>query len=395
MKEVSELYAWREGIVVARFLRTDSSVRLEYAPKVVQPLSVSLPVNGGWKPEAPSAWLKNLLPNNKNVWNQIARDRGATRGSIFSLLSAIGEDLPGNVSLLERGQEPGKQGVSPTRVSEGEIEDAILESKKSRRSPITRFGSRLSLAGMQDKFSLSFIRGAWYESSVFLPSTHIFKPGPNALGLIEEAEAYTQTLASACGVRAASGEKVRFSGGETSYVTTRFDRVQSRRGLVRLHMEDLSQVMGLDPEGKYNTNLSRIFSTLREAGMPETELYVLVQQIMFNVLVGNADAHSKNYSILHTQEGLRVSPLYDCVPVGYYAPVVSDTLAMGICGKKYSRDVTERDWLSWGEQLGIGMHITRSMYHELLVNIKNNAGSVAESLGTPESIYRFVVSGVQ
>lgn len=393
---VTELFAWRDGKVVARFEKVQTGVYFEYAPGVQEPISLSLPVGRDVGHDVPGAWLQNLLPDKKSVWSQISKQRGVDKKSIFDLLNAIGEDLPGSVSLLEPGRNPVNSGTTRfVKVSTDEIEDAIYESKNSRRSPIIRFGSRLSLAGVQDKFSLSFINGEWYESTTTLPSTHIFKPGADHLIELEAAEAYTQTLAKAVGIRAAEGRKVDF-GDESTYITTRFDRcLNPKTGINRVHMEDLSQVMGIGPGSKYNMGLKGIFDRLRYSGMHESELNVLASQMVYNVLVGNADAHSKNYSVLLSGGVIQAAPLYDCVPVSHYAPEISDSLAMAINGKRLYTSVTAEDWSTWSVTMGLDVNFVMSCLETLKSRIKESAYSVGKQVGVSDELIKSVLKGVK
>lgn len=368
----NKLYAWVNGEVVGVFTNLgEGRISLEYAPGVVKPLSVSLPIGKDLGYDLPGRWLTNLLPDNKAVLNAIAKDRGIPKRK-FALLEALGEDMAGAVSLLPEGVIPGSRGYQDLRyVSENFINDQISKIRAGDHNNVLPFG-RMSLAGAQQKFSLGNVEGSWYVSTVAFPSTHIFKPGHRSFPQVESLETATLDLANRVGVKAARSGVYR-SGSSTSYVTERFDRVLTPRGLFRIHMEDLNQVAGHTTSDKYSTGLPGIFSALRGANTDEEELYTLVSQMIFNVHVGNADAHAKNYSIfLNGPDGdspaPTVTPLYDSIPMGVYN--VDQNLAMSINGKKTSPEVGVYDWQAWANRLDLDGNRVVFMVEEIVHKIR-------------------------
>lgn len=380
-----KLYAWVNGSVVGLFTNLgEGRISLEYAPGVVRPLSVSLPVGKDLGYDLPGRWLTNLLPDNKAVLNAIVKDRGIPKRK-FSLLEALGEDMAGAVSLLPEGVLPGeRQTAVPEVVSDSVIEDRVLRIKSDIVEKPLPFG-RMSLAGAQQKFSLGSLDGRWYVSTVHMPSTHIFKPGHKGFPYVEPLEAATLKLANHVGVRAASAGVYYFERA-SSYVTERFDRLQTPSGPVRIHMEDLNQVAGHTTSDKYSTGLPGIFSALRGANIDEEELYTLVSQMIFNVHVGNADAHAKNYSIfLNGPDGDNptptVTPLYDSIPMGVYN--VDQNLAMSINGKKTSPEVGIYDWQAWANRLDLNGNRVVSMVEEIVHKIRQSVKSVFDFYELP------------
>ena len=155
------------------------------------------------------------------------------------------------------------------------------------------------------------------------------------------------------GLRAASIETTEY-GGRKLIVVERYDRVVTGAGDVeRVHQEDFCQVLSLSPKTKYQKeggpSLKQIAAVLRQFARPDS-LGRLLQATYVNVLVGNSDAHGKNFSLLHHRDGsIELTPVYDVVSTLYY---VDGELSMYIDDvrktSKVTRDRLIREAVSWG-----------------------------------------------
>lgn len=131
----------------------------------------------------------------------------------------------------------------------------------------------------------------------------------------------------------------------------RFDRIHHQMAegapvLERIHQEDFCQALGIVSETKYQKeggpSLKQCFGLLREvSNSPVVDLARLLDAVIYNYLVGNNDAHGKNFSLLYHGIGtdnlqIRLAPLYDIVSTIYY-PELSHDMAMKI-GGEYSSD---------------------------------------------------------
>src|SRR5215469_2329040 len=158
----------------------------------------------------------------------------------------------------------------------------------------------------------------------------------------------------------------------------RFDRTHRKSGetiiLDRLHQEDFCQAQNIVPETKYQKegrpSLKRCFQLLREASSaPVIDLARLLDAVIFNYLVGNNDAHGKNFSLLYYGVGtanqeIWLAPLYDIVSTTYYSEL-SKEMAMKI-GDEYSSDhVRPRDFEKLAEEAGLTKPIVRKRVTEL------------------------------
>jgi serine/threonine-protein kinase HipA len=163
----------------------------------------------------------------------------------------------------------------------------------------------------------------------------------------------------------------------------RYDRVHriGSGGVVvleQLHQEDFCQAPGIISEMKYQKDggpsLKQCFALLREvSSTPVIDLARLLDAVIYNYLVGNMDAHGKNFSLLYRGVGngdMQVSfaPLYDVVSTIYY-PELSRTMAMKIGGEYSSEKVTPKNFELLAEEAGLAKPVVKRRVPELAETI--------------------------
>lgn len=142
---------------------------------------------------------------------------------------------------------------------------------------------------------------------------------------------------------------------EVALVVTRFDRTPSGG---KLRLEDFAQVLskprGRAFGGKYNASYEEAAAVIaRYSARPEIDLSRFFRRIVVFALVGNCDGHLKNFSLLETKVGLRLSPAYDIVNTAIYDGF-DQNLALGIAGSKRPLDGVTRELLQqFGEDIGL------------------------------------------
>lgn len=119
-----------------------------------------------------------------------------------------------------------------------------------------------------------------------------------------------------------------------------------RRGLV------FAQAVGLSPGEKYEVTAEQIVRRLHEADSTGALARAFIQQLAINTLVGNADAHAKNYSVLPRPDQVSLAPIYDVVPMGLY-PSFELALAMRIAGARYPQAVTRDHWRKFARRVAL------------------------------------------
>ncbi|HEX4920614.1 MAG TPA: HipA domain-containing protein, partial [Candidatus Bathyarchaeia archaeon] len=173
----------------------------------------------------------------------------------------------------------------------------------------------------------------------------------------------------------------------------RYDRTHLESGaLDRLHQEDFCQAQNIVPETKYQKeggpSLKQCFELLREASSaPVIDLARLLDAVIFNYLVGNNDAHGKNFSLLYHAVGTssqetRFAPVYDIVSTTYY-PELSKEMAMKI-GNEYSSDrVTPRDFEKFAEETGLARPLVRQRIPELAEAVRAAIDAAEQQISHP------------
>jgi serine/threonine-protein kinase HipA len=160
--------------------------------------------------------------------------------------------------------------------------------------------------------------------------------------------------------------------------------------LERLHQEDFCQALGIVSENKYQKeggpSLKQCFALLREvSSAPVLDLAHLLDAVIFNYLVGNNDAHGKNFSLLYRGVGTasreagtanletRLAPLYDVVSTRYY-PELTRELAMKIGGEYSSDKVSKANFEQLAEDAGLAKPLVRRRVPELAEVVLLNLG---------------------
>jgi serine/threonine-protein kinase HipA len=248
-------------------------------------------------------------------------------------------------------------------------------------------GIRLSLAGAQDKITVRVEGDAVSLPLDGAPSTHILKPAVERFAGVVFNEAYCMKLAAAVGLPVAKTEIRRVEDVEYLLVE-RYDRTHQLGSegtpvLERLHQEDLCQALGIVSENKYQKeggpSLKQCFALLREvSSAPVLDLARLLDAVIFNYLVGNNDAHGKNFSLLYRGVGkanieTRLAPLYDVVSTRYY-PELTRELAMKIGGEYSSDRLTKTNFEQLAEDAGLAKPLVRRRVPELAEAVLLNLG---------------------
>ncbi|HUD94949.1 type II toxin-antitoxin system HipA family toxin, partial [Sphingobium sp.] len=330
------------------------------------PLSLSMPLAALEHPhESIEAYIWGLLPDNELVLARWAKNFQVSARNAFALISQVGEDCAGAVQFVrpERVEAVLRTGGDDIAwLDEAGIAER-LRALKSDHSAWRRAGDvgQFSLAGAQPKTALLLQDGRWGVPSGRIPTTHILKPPGHDFDGHAENEHFCLALARALGLPAVTSSVVRF-GDEVAFVTERYDRQVTARGVIRVHQEDMCQVAGILPTMKYENEggpgVRRIVELLRQSSSEADEdVWTFVDAVAFNWLIAGTDAHAKNYSMLIAGGGqARLAPLYDVasiLPYDDFDPM-RIKLAMKIGGKYRLREISMRNWEKLCEEVALG-----------------------------------------
>jgi len=317
------------------------------------PLSVTLPLGGPTNDEAAHAFFANLLPEG-GLRHLICRRLGLSEDNDFGLLSAIGGDCAGALSLRPRGVAEAAADYRP--LDEKELAKAAIGSPSVLAVFTGVKGFRLSLAGAQDKLPVR-IDG----EKLFLPvgsaaSTHILKFANRDFAHLPANEAFMALLARELGLEAAPIE-LRRVGKQPVAVVTRYDRIVKDGKVSRLHQEDLCQALGRDPRRKYEKeggpSVPECVNLIAaHSADPLVDIKAVLDWQVFNVIAGNCDGHGKNLSLLYEPTGIRLAPRYDLVCTRAYHSLDRD-LAMSVAGLFDPTNVLRRHWEACAVAAGV------------------------------------------
>ncbi len=345
---------------VAGSLRQEDSGRLTftYARECLErpearPLSLSLPLREKPFDERQARpFFAGLLPDD------FARERladylGVSRRNDFALLAEVGGECAGAVAFYPPDVRPPVDGEGDLEPLDETALAALLRDLPRR--PLHAGGElRLSLAGAQDKMALAYKDGTFFLPHGNRPTTHILKPAIEHFADTVPNEYFCMRLAARLGMRVpavevGSAEDIPF------LLIERYDRTENG-WIRRVHQEDFCQALGIPPERKYQSeggpSLAQCFGLLDACARPAVERLELLRRVLFNFLTGNADAHGKNFALLHRQSGPELAPAYDLVSTMVYDDH-TDRMAMKIGRGKRFAEVRPGHWESFARKAGL------------------------------------------
>jgi serine/threonine-protein kinase HipA len=337
------------------------------------PLSHSLPLREEqFKQKECRGFFGGILPEEANR-KTIAGILGISDRNDFAMLEHIGGECPGAITFLPEGAPLPDASDTYRDINDDELH-AILEELPRRPLLAGTDGVRLSLAGAQDKIAVRYADGKISIPLGNAPSTHILKPVIKEYEGLVFNEAFCMALANASGLNAA--ETIIRQTQEKDYLLIeRYDRAISSTGSVqRLAQEDFCQALGIPSETKYQSEggptLKDCFALLRVASnIPVLDLNALLDAVIFNFVIGNHDAHAKNFSLLRQPDGTtRLAPLYDLVCTVYYTEL-TENMAMKLGGEAKSNFILPANVEKFAGNAGLGKALVRGRVPELTQTI--------------------------
>ncbi len=386
------LAVWWEG-AVAGSLTVDrhGAMRFAYdggwaANPSAAALSVSLPKRlEPFPPRACRPFFEGLLPEGAQR-DAVAAALGVSPANEFELLERLGGEVAGALTLWPAGETPPALEAAgpPTGLSDDELA-GLLARLDARPFLAGTRGLRLSLAGAQSKLPVVLVDGRIALPAPGQPTTHILKPPIARFEATTENEAFAMRLAASLGLEAAPVAPYQVGAGPPCLLIGRYDRRREPDGVVRrLHQEDFCQALGVVAGRKYaaegGPGFRQCFDLVRRAcSRPAVELLKLLDAAILQVLLGNADAHGKNYSLLYREDGIALTPLYDLLSTVAW-PELSPVFAMKVARRATLEELRRGDWDRFARDMGLGALIARRRVGELADLALERAGGVADDL---------------
>lgn len=334
----------------------------EWVERRGENLSLSLPLRvEAFDDRECRPFFAGLLPEGEFL-RSIARFFQVSAENPFSVLQEIGGECAGAVSLAPPETAPPFLNASGPRWLDDDDLENLLEGMPSPSllpdASDEDEGFRLSLAGTRDKLPVLCDEDRLGITRGRPPSTHIVKKPVAELEAMVANEAYCLALASASGMEAARATPLA-AGGQEGLLVRRYDRRHLDSGEIkRIHQEDFCQALGVLPDLKYQNEggpgIGACASLLRKhAFAPAVDLLSFLDALLFNLLIGNTDAHGKNFSLLLDGEGApKLAPLYDLLSARVYWPF-KRKMAMKYGGEYRADKIRGRHLDRLGEEMEI------------------------------------------
>jgi serine/threonine-protein kinase HipA len=337
------------------------------------PLSQSLPLlEKTYYAKQCRPFFSGILPE-AHLRASIARQLGISEKNDFALLSALGGECAGAVSLLPSPSTFTDLQPEYKIIENNAIAD-ILQTMHQRPMIVGEDGIRLSLAGAQDKLPVAIIDGQIAIPMGGAPSTHILKPINRDYPSLIENECFCLQLAQKIGLNVAESS-LHKADGHAYLLVKRYDRIVTNHGIQRLHQEDFCQALGIIPEMKYQREggpgLATCFQLIRSIStLPVIDIKMLLQGCLFNLIIGNNDAHGKNFSLLYQGQQTRLAPFYDLISTIYY-PDLANKMAMKIGSKYDFEGLFPRHLLQLAEEAQLSMALVQKEVLSMISKIQS------------------------
>lgn len=323
------------------------------------PLSLSLPLASRvhQSPEV-TYYLRGLLPDSEPRLNTIAHQYGVAPEDPFALLAHIGEDCPGAVQFARPERVAELEGAGPGTVewlTEHEVAQLLreLRTENAEGRPTVSTG-QFSLPGALAKVALTWDEraGRWGRPAGRAATTHIIKPPLGGVRHHNENEHLCLELARQVGCPAAASSLLQVED-QSAIAVERYDRERRGDVVVRLHQEDLSQALGVNPRLKYAAEgapgIADAVTLLRDqSARAIDDVYRFLRAVALNWVIAGTDAHPRNYSVLIGPRGaVALAPLYDLASallLRTRTPVSELPLAMAVAGRTRLGGITRTAW---------------------------------------------------
>ncbi|SAK57092.1 HipA domain-containing protein [Caballeronia catudaia] len=332
--------------------------------------------------DRPVQWFfDNLLPEER-MRSALAREASTDVNDAWGLLSYYGRETAGALALLPEGEEEpaSDRKALPLDVLEKRIQD-MPHHALTATSP-----KRMSAAGAQQKL-LAILSGehpnhALFEPVGAEPSMHILKPDMRSTGYPHSAinEFFCARLARRFGITVPDTHFMKVPSA--CYIIDRFDRDRETRPAGRVHTLDATQLLNKDKSFKYNNaNVDALADCIARLGTKARARLEVFRWTVFNILIGNADAHLKNISFFSRANGYQLAPFYDLLStVVYNTPTYNEhggrwpnvQLSMPVGDAHRFLEISRTDVLMFAEKLGMSRTGAAKDLDKLLNDLDDN-----------------------
>jgi len=374
------------------------------------PVSPHMPFSGHIESETVIHFIRNLFPEG-HAFDVLLETQNLSKNNLYAILNAIGQDTAGALTFRKVGQDEQSARLRPVTEEE-------LARRLDTQSDMTVWDGkfRLSVAGVQNKLNIyRNVLGDLFLADGAYSSTHILKFSSGKFPTVTINELYCMRLAAAAGLNVAQVGHKKL-GDHSALIVERFDRRMSADGVDKRHLIDGCQALDLPPEYKYEQNfgggsdvshirdgasLSKLFAFTAKCSVPAHAVQVMTDWVLFNLIIGNSDAHGKNISFFVGANGLSITPFYDLVSVVFEAEQqekLDTNSAMAIGDNFDMNTISAFDLLTMADEAGIKFDLLKRRLDRLIHLCRTTATTLdfsqerlsSQQLKTIRTLSRFV-----
>lgn len=352
VRDLTIAYVHKDGRLAATLTREGTGTTFQYQSAYLAddtvPIGTTLPLTD--RPvttpgRAVPPFFAALLPEGRRL-SALRTSLKVSADDELSMLLAVGGDPVGDVAVTPTPEAPAPE--EPLAVSNdwGDLRFADLAVDHGVGDPST-------LAGVQDKVSGRMIT----VPPTHAASSYLLKLTPPEFPNLVASEAFFLRHAKTLPIPTAHWDVVRDRDGVEGLLIRRFDRIPTPAGVLRLPIEDATQLLDRYPADKYSVSTEVLATAVAAAcaSAPLARRSVFVQ-VVWAWLTGNGDLHAKNISVVGTTPtfgGSRatemvVAPVYD---IPSTLPYRDFEMALPIGGRRDG--ITGRRLMAFAQEIGL------------------------------------------
>jgi serine/threonine-protein kinase HipA len=360
--------------------RTDKGSAFRYAPAFLRAHPTDRGIAYNLPPRAEPyetvgvnlhTFFAGLLPEGLRL-TALVRSAKTSPDDLLTLLMAAGSETIGDVSVVPEGETPKEPPptadvATPETLSFPELFEQSIQYG-------TRGHAEIVVPGVQEKISAGTPAGAARTRTK--SKRFLLKLNPPDLPRLVENEHFFMTLAERCGIQVPATRLLRDREGNVAILVERFDRIASESGQapVRIHQEDVCQILDRFPADKYNIDCNDVAGSFELCSAPIVELAKFVRLVAFCYVTGNGDLHGKNISLRTNSLGrIEMTEAYDLVST---LPYGDRSMALGLEGRE--DHLKRRMFCDFGERYGVRRQATEAILDELVAKLRPVLGTLRE-----------------
>ena len=393
MVEVSNIRAlplFFQGKRVGMLSHEKEAYRFKYNDEWIQTgftLSPHIPFIGDASSDVIVNFLLNLFPEGE-AFDILVSSLRVRKSNVLSILEATGQDAPGAISFGGIQQEiRQRREITPEELT------TRLDTDDPSQIVMWDGQYRLSVAGIQRKLNILIENKHLYLADGQYASTHIIKFAKLEHRHLVVNEYVCMQLGRLVGLDVADTDYLQF-GQHPALLVRRFDREMASGAIKKCHVIDGCQLLDLPPNYKYEqiygsgkdvanirdgVSIPKLFDAVKKTRVPARNRLVILDWLLFNLVIGNSDAHGKNISFLMDRNGFDVAPLYDLVSISFEGLSNNELdtgLAMAIDDEFNINDVSAYNLVSMAESIALKPSLVKRRLNILIGKVMASLNKV-------------------